>query len=192
MVKNHSHRNVTAALALAIALVQTSSAITPEGIEAMEVKSPLPGAITLNAMAAVGNTVVAIGLDGAGVKSTNGGMNWSTMPPFVLNNRFQEMYGCATDGTRIVATGGSPAVTTDFETWQWGTWTGGFRFDVAFGAGKFVATGRVSNVAVSEDGLTWSEVELPAGTQNLEVIEFGNGVFVGAGAKGRILRSTDG
>lgn len=73
-----------------------------------------------------------------------------------------------------------------------GEYSGGFRFDVAYGNGNFVATGRVSNVAISDDGLNWSEVELPAGTENLEAIAFGNGVFAAGGANGRLLRSVNG
>jgi photosystem II stability/assembly factor-like uncharacterized protein len=118
-------------------------------------RSPLPTATTLNGAAAAGNNIVAVGLKGVAVKSSDGGITWSAMDSI-------------------------------------GEYSGGFRFDVAYGNGNFVATGRVSNVAISDDGLNWSEVELPAGTENLEAIAFGNGVFAAGGANGRLLRSVNG
>ena len=158
----------------------------------MELRSPLPVANTLNDVASAGNNLVAIGLAGAAVRSTNGGQSWATIDQLIRGTRAEDMFGCASDGFRIVAVGSFPAVTTDFQTWEWSTFQGGFRLDVAYGNGNFVATGRFSNVDVSSDGVNWSLVELPAGTQNLEAIAFGNGVFAAAGANGRILRSTDG
>ena len=181
-----------AALFIFCAFASRAWAISPEDIEALELRSPLPGATTLNGAVAAGNTIVAVGLDGAAVRSLNGGLDWAAMDSLVLGGSAKEMYGCATNGSRIVAVGAAPAVTTDYQTWEWGDYGGGFRFDVAYGNGNFVATGRVSNVVISSDGLSWEMVELPAGTQNLEAIAFGNGVFAAGGAGGRILRSTNG
>jgi len=181
-----------AALSIFCNFALRALAISPADIEALELRSPLPNATTLYGAAAIGDTVVAVGLEGAAVRSLDGGVSWALMDSLVLGNSTQEMYGCATDGSVIVAVGAAPAVTTDFQTWEWGDYGGGFRFDVAYGNGNFVATGRVSNVVTSPDGVDWEVVELPAGTQNLEAIAFGNGVFAAGGAGGRLLRSTNG
>ena len=67
---------------------------------------------------------------------------------------------------------------------------GGFRLDVTYGAGKFVAAGRAENVAVSTDGMEWTTEALPEGT-SLESNAYGNGVFVGAGVNARLVRSAN-
>lgn len=66
-------------------------------------------------------------------------------------------------------------------------------FDVAFGAGKYVAVGQSGMIRVSTDGITWDERSSPVGkTRNLRRIVYANGIFVVVGDLGTVLTSTDG
>ncbi|MCF0065841.1 T9SS type A sorting domain-containing protein [Dyadobacter chenwenxiniae] len=66
-------------------------------------------------------------------------------------------------------------------------------FDVAFGAGKYVAVGQSGMIRVSTDGITWNERSSPVGkTRNLRRIIYANGFFVVVGDLGTVMTSTDG
>lgn len=57
-------------------------ALPPEAIADLEVRSPLPTAATLEAVASNGaQTLLAVGTRGGAVKSLNGGQCWTAMPP---------------------------------------------------------------------------------------------------------------
>ena len=95
------------------------------------------------------------------------------------------------DGWLALRRGCSAALTSDLDSWDVSpTSLGGFRLDVTYGAGKFVAAGRAENVAVSTDGMEWTTEALPEGT-SLESNAYGNGVFVGAGVNARLVRSAN-
>ena len=61
---------------------------------------------------------------------------------------------------------------------------------VAFGNGRFIAVGG-TNALTSTDGATWIPSESGTAT-NLSAITYGNGIFVGVGARGSIQTSPDG
>jgi len=66
-------------------------------------------------------------------------------------------------------------------------------FDVAFGAGKYVAVGQSGMIRVSTDGINWNEQSSPVGkTRNLRRIVYANGFFVVVGDLGTVMTSTDG
>lgn len=66
-------------------------------------------------------------------------------------------------------------------------------FDVAFGAGKYVAVGQSGMIRVSTDGITWNERSSPVGkTRNLRRIVYAKGFFVVVGDLGTVMTSTDG
>ena len=66
-------------------------------------------------------------------------------------------------------------------------------FDVAFGAGKYVAVGQSGMIRVSTDGITWDERSSPVGkNRNLRRIIYANGFFVVVGDLGTVMTSTDG
>ncbi len=174
-----------------IAVPFGNAAITPEMIDSFVVRSPLPTAASLEGVTSDGQRLVGVGTRGGAVKSLDGGLTWSEMPPIVWGDTRQDMYGVATDGSRFVAVGSYAAVTTDLETWEVHRFNPhSFNLDVAYGGGKFVAVGRRDSVNVSPDGVTWEAATLPEGT-SLEAIAFGDGVFVGVGTSARIVRSTD-
>lgn len=175
-----------------LALITPAMAFTHEDVVALKVLSPQPTASTLNDAVALGNTIVAVGQSGVAVKSTDGGFRWRAMDRLVSSSGPTDMYGIATDGTRVVTAGVGLAMSTDLQTWTRGTWPGGFRIDIAYGAGTFVAVGRVPNVILSVDGLTWTQADLPEGTINLESIVFAQGHFVAGGAGGKLMRSANG
>ena len=185
------HRFLSPILALASLCAGPAFAITAEQFATLVARSPRPTAATLEAVAADGKTVVAVGTRGGAVKSMDGGQSWAPMSPLINGNRARDMYGIATDGTRFVAIGSGAAVTTDLENWEWSSNFGNFRLGLAYGDGQFIAAGRSATVSVSTDGLEWSTADLPEGT-SLEAIAYGEGVWVGAGSNGRIVRSENG
>ncbi|HYF92779.1 MAG TPA: S-layer homology domain-containing protein [Symbiobacteriaceae bacterium] len=101
----------------------------------------------------------------------------------------------AHDGTRWVAVGysGKVATSTDGTSWvvQAPGGLGNIWYDVAYGAGVFVAPeANGAQMWVSADGLTWSTVDLPGNTLNGLV--YGGGRFVAVGLDGAYAVSADG
>ena len=87
---------------------------------------------------------------------------------------------------------------------NWTARSGGLRgaYGVAFGNGKFVAVGGVTDcsfffcfnssvAATSPDGVTWAQSNPCLGVY-LSDLAFGNGIFVAVGEVGTLLTSTDG
>ena len=178
-------------LSCLVALATLANAITPEQFASLQTRSPQPTAASLEAVAGHGSKVVAVGTRGGAVRSLDGGTTWSAMEDFRVGDNRRDLYGVATDGTRFVAVGTNGAVTTDLESWQVSPDSlGGFRLDVVYGDGKFVAAERSATIAVSPDGMEWTLADLPEGT-SLESIAYGDGIFVGAGTNARIVRSTN-
>lgn len=64
-------------------------------------------------------------------------------------------------------------------------------YDVAFGAGLFVAVGEDAIIQTSTDGRMWSFISVNFG-QTLRGITYGGGWFVAVGDKGYCVRSVDG
>ncbi|RYT82560.1 hypothetical protein EAJ06_02840 [Bacteroides intestinalis] len=94
---------------------------------------------------------------------------------------------------------GSPIISsTDGMNWTDPVYTGGTYAtinDVAYGNGKFVAIGKVTNAnfaITSTDGRSWSAPNVIAGSNTVNAIGFGNGKFVVGTMNGEITVSTDG
>ena len=61
---------------------------------------------------------------------------------------------------------------------------------IAFGNDMFVMARKGGEIAVSEDGLTWTAIKSKAlGKGNINAIAFGKDKFVAVGEKGRIVYS---
>jgi hypothetical protein len=71
-------------------------------------------------------------------------------------------------------------------------------FNIAFGGGKFLATGYEGKMAYSLDGITWTKIPTGAGdgktrfTSSLEIdaVIYAAGRFLAAGMNGTIVYST--
>ncbi len=63
---------------------------------------------------------------------------------------------------------------------------------IAYGNGKFVATGNGSNLAISSDGINWTSGTMPE-SDYWETLIYGNGKFIAAGTNGdHVAVSSDG
>jgi hypothetical protein len=84
--------------------------------------------------------------------------------------------------------------TTTAFSWRWGLTRSALQYlnGVAYGGGRWVATGAFSQLLVSQDAgaSAWQRVNLDA--QGLEGVAYGNGRFVVSGQLGRLFTSTDG
>lgn len=145
-----------------------------------------------NTIAAGGGTMV-LGSSGAEVLWVSVGGNWTRVSGF---SPVPDFTAAATDGTTVVAVGGS---------------TGGVYFpansaasspttpatilpsmaDVTFGAGRFVAVAPAGRTAYSTNGISWVK---PAAvvTNDLLGVNFVNGRFIAIGVAGALLTSPDG
>ena len=90
-------------------------------------------------------------------------------------------------------TGSVVLYSTDAITWERGQeLTGTFNSDadLAYGGDTFVAMSPSGQVAYSQDGVTWSEVEIPI--KSIESVAYGDGKFVGVGSSRAIYSSAAG
>ena len=65
-------------------------------------------------------------------------------------------------------------------------------YSIAYGNGKFVATGKTNTLVYSTDGISWRYVTTPSEMKNVNFIAFTNGVFVAVSNSSSVHYSTDG
>ena len=155
---------------------------------------------------ALGSTVIAVGIDGLTLRSTNNGATWTQVSsPSVLGS----LYGLAAkskspDPNEWIAVGGDDSAGVVFssvnngQNWtlaatlsdislQDAIWTGN-RW-LACGMDEFSFEGVVY---ASTNGSNWTPSTVPTGTAPLRAMTTDtNGVVLAVGERGQILRSTD-
>lgn len=129
---------------------------------------------------------VAVGDDGRRAVSTDDGLTWTLVGGGDAGAAKLNSVAFGNDRFVAVGTMYTPAFhaasTTDFKTWKWtDTLVGnvGGRYQVAFGAGRFVAV-RHGSTSVSDNGVDWATYDVDFDFQGLT---FGNDKFVAAGAR---------
>lgn len=98
-------------------------------------------------------------------------------------------------GNRTFVAASQRSVATSSDGFQWVQRTLGSAASInaiAFGNGKFVATGSSSSVWLSEDGVEWSPVAVPEMLDSVQAMAFHENTFKAVGANGSILKSADG
>ncbi|GAB4014412.1 T9SS type A sorting domain-containing protein [Spirosoma koreense] len=146
---------------------------------------------------------IGVGAEGnLGYSAT--GVNWK----WPIVDKYINLYGVAYGNGRYVAVGEYPSeekrslranvALTSVDGQHYGVGEtvhlpGGGKcfYDVAFGAGKFVAVGEDAIIQTSTDGKVWSYSSVNFG-QTLRGITYGAGWFVAVGDKGLLVRSVDG
>jgi hypothetical protein len=100
---------------------------------------------------------------------------------------------CACEGDRCVAFDAAPWFTTDGLSWTEGSgWVGHHLRAIAAGDGLYVAAGDSGQIAVTEDGSTWTHTAQLEGEPALSQVAWGGGLFVACGAEGVAASSADG
>ena len=148
-----------------------------------------------------GNLFVAGGFSGQIGFSENGGVTWWQGEMAPLAN----VRGIAIGDGIVVAVGdpvaGSNPIGMAFSENNGRTWTAGTHsagttgniMEVAFGRGRFVATGDGGHVSWSADGRNWVPAENTGGLSgSIRGLTYGNGYFIAGGSGGSIAWSTDG
>lgn len=137
------------------------------------------------ALAALGDTLVAVGESGMQYVSHDAGRTWQGSA-FLVGDGF---YG--------VAAGAGKMVRTHYQGLDWSsdgvTWTTVAAFrprEIVFGNGRFVATRGFGGFHVSTNGVAWSAVSTT--TPEGKALAFGNGQFMALDAAGNVHVSSDG
>lgn len=139
------------------------------------------------AVAADGNTVVAFSKNICAY-STDGGKNWteSTLPSSIATDKVWSgaliadvVWLAWSEEGQICSTSNAGSSWTVFNLSAAGTAV----YGVAYGGGKFVATGLDGRVAVSSNGTTWTRSQ-PFPSNADYTVCYGNGVFVAGIAQG--------
>jgi hypothetical protein len=151
----------------------------------------------------VNGQFIGVGADGHIGYSSNG-VNWK----WPIVDKVVNLYGAAYGNGRYVAVGEYPSeerrslrsnvALTSVDGQHYGVGetihlAGGAKcfYDVAFGAGQFVAVGEDAIIQTSTDGKVWSYSSVNFG-QTLRGITYGAGWFIAVGDKGYCVRSVDG
>ncbi len=151
--------------------------------------NPLPTGSYLLAVAANSHRVVAVGVSGTIVTSTDG-TNFTLLPPPTGNS----LYGIAWSGTHFVAVGQAGTVlrSADGVTWEGGSGrVGAWLQAVIWWRDRFVAVGDQGSIATSQDGVSWGLRPRPT-TADLLGIAASPTVLVAVGKYGAIVTSQDG
>ncbi len=194
-------------IALLLTLAMTAPfAASAQGLDAWQVRNPLPHANNLRAVAHGNGLHVAVGDAGTVLTSGNGGVTWTQQNSGITNTAVP-LTSIAFGGGQFVAL--SLAVNTNVFLSTNGTnWTaqtvafisGGFT-SIAHGNGRFVLVGYrggTNLIMSSPNGVAWSQHPTPAGapaTGSLVGVTFAQNLFVavgGSGANGYIFTSPDG
>jgi len=149
--------------------------------------------------------ILAGGIQGNMIKSTNGGATWIN-----VSSNFKSAGGAVDikeiaygNGKFVVVIGGGKTVTsTDGSTWTSPT-DGQLLNAVTFANGKFFAGGANGKIATSTDGIAWETVNVgnafnyttsSGGTWKASIyaITYGGGKYVAGGTEGKIAYSIDG
>lgn len=138
---------------------------------------------------AVGN---ADGFSAAVAMTSSDGLTWTRRTP----PGAQDFYGLAWGLSLFVAGGTSSNIITSPDGVTWTSRStplaGQTILDIAFGAGRFVATlSGTTTYFQSTDGVNWATATYPAGV-SINQVTFGNGLFIAVGFSGVVLRSSDG
>ncbi len=134
-------------------------------------------------------TIVAVGVSGAVVTSTNG-MDWSQQFSGVTSNLHKIVYG----NGRFVAIGEDGLIITSADGVRWDSQDSGpgnWIADLAFGNGLFVAVGTPALVQTSGDGIHWT-TQKSGITNDIGWITFGNGRFMAVDGLECAITSTNG
>jgi hypothetical protein len=139
------------------------------------------------------NRFIAVGINAIYVSED--GFVW--LGPINLSG--ETMVDMAVGNDRIVAVGGFAAVSgrayvsKDGLAWGGPFIIGTFQdcYQVAFGKDKFVAVGDSGKVAVSIDGITWLDIQIPP-FNTFNSIAYGNGLFVAMDNANGVYTSVDG
>jgi len=132
---------------------------------------------------------VAVGQNGAILRSTNNGASWDNETCQVFTNLNGVTYGNNT----FVAVGTSGRIirsTNNASSWHNSTsGTGTTLNGVAYGNGNFAAVGNYGRVYTSTDGSSWTQ-RSSGNSYNLNGVAYGNSTFVGVGRRYNV-RSTN-
>lgn len=135
-------------------------------------------------MAAIGDTIAAIGSTGVNFLSRDGGLTWNRGP----DGGFNGFHDIAAGAGRFVRTSQDGIESSeDGLAWQRFSVTGSRA--VAFGNGRFVVARNTGGFMVSTDGLAW--IEASQSTPWCRALAFGNGRFLGSDDTD-VYSSTDG
>jgi photosystem II stability/assembly factor-like uncharacterized protein len=150
--------------------------------------------ISFEGVAGQGSTVVAVGADGAMVRSTDGGASWNDVASGTMHN-LSAIWG---SDSLFVAVGsaGTILVSRDGGT-AWApadsSLAGRPLLRVAASNGALVAVGPYGNVGRSKDGgVTWTVVTGAWTSNHLEGVWAAGSTVIAVGSAGTILRSLDG
>ncbi|HVT72268.1 MAG TPA: immunoglobulin domain-containing protein, partial [Lacunisphaera sp.] len=142
----------------------------------------------------------AVGNGGLILKSTDGGLNWTSVSSGTTSNILSITY---LNGQFLATAAGSRVlVSADGTTWtNYSLPIGGMQMNgIAYGNGTYVAVGGSNNsgspfsyvlTSTTAASGSWTQRNVPT-TETLKGIVFNNGVFTAVGTGGTIVRSTDG
>ncbi len=151
----------------------------------------------LNGVAWSGSRFVAVGVGGTIVWSVDGSA-WTPATTVMPSSNFY--IAVAYGGGQFVAVGTNGygthygaiiATSPDGETWTARAAANSPGLgDVAFGNGRWVATGNLGSIEYSDDGVTWANG--PTAADHLDGVAFLGGQFIVVGHAGILMTSSDG
>jgi hypothetical protein len=151
-----------------------------------------PAGANLNALAANGTTLVAVGNGGVAFSTTDG-VNWNSVATGVM----VDLYGLTYSATGLwvaVGSGGTVITSPDLATWTPRTSNAGgndLNGVTANLSGVFVAVGNNGTKIKSTDGQTWV-AQTPSSSAHLYAVSTDSAQFLAVGAAGAVFTSLDG
>lgn len=157
--------------------------------EKWTLRNPMMTNETLNSVAQIGTTFVAVGSQGTILTSANG-IAWAKVPLAIT----PVINAMATDGTTLVAVGqaGRVLTTSDGASWTIRSCGGGRDLlGVTWTGSKFVAVGTGGVAYTSTDGMAWTFIDTDGNTADLEGVATTASLLVTVGQSGTVLTSSD-
>jgi hypothetical protein len=137
-------------------------------------RNPAPFSDTMQSICFGDGKFVAVGSGGV-IHTSSDGQLWDDGQRPVLFTLNKVIYA----NDQFVAVGNHGTIVTSPDGFNWSLQVSGTTNDllaVTFGKGLFVAAGTAGRLAISTDGISWNSAS--AGTEDLNWITFGNGVFM--------------
>ncbi len=161
---------------LAIGLILPLTVVTSVAdiLDSWHWRNPAPFSDTMQSICFGGGRFVAAGIGGV-VHTSSDGLNWDDGQKPVLFTLNQVIYA----NGRFMVVGDQGTILTSTNGFNWNAQVSGVTNDllgVTFGNGLYIACGTAGRLVISSDGNLWNTSS--AGTNDLNWIAFGNGVFV--------------
>jgi hypothetical protein len=137
-------------------------------------RNPAPFSDTMQSICFGDGKFVAVGSEGV-IHTSSDGQLWDDGQRPVLFTLNKVIYA----NGQFVAVGNRGTIVASPDGFHWSPQVSGTTNDllaVTFGKGIYVAAGTAGRLAISTDGVSWSSAS--AGTEDLNWITFGNGVFM--------------